>query len=90
MLIRAGYEAEFLFEEPTPLLCLGWIHPSLQGQIRKPEQLLVQPAVPVREYIDIYGNRCSRMVVSAGRVRLTNDAIVQDSGLPDIQVASVR
>ena len=30
------------------------------------------------------------MVVSAGRVRLTNDAIVQDSGLPDIQVASVR
>jgi transglutaminase-like putative cysteine protease len=85
MFIRVGYEVEFLFEKETPLLALGHIHPTVASCIRQPERLVVRPQVPVREYRDMYGNRCSRMEVPAGLVVLRNDAIVEDSGLPEVQ-----
>jgi len=85
MLIRVGYEVEFVFEKVTPVLVLGSIHSSILSKIRKPECLVIEPTVPVKEYLDGYGNRCSRMVVPAGRVILKNDAIVEDSGQTDVQ-----
>jgi transglutaminase-like putative cysteine protease len=42
----------------------------------------------VTEYIDCYGNRCGRILAPAGRLHLRNDAIVDDCGLPDLQVLS--
>lgn len=86
MLIHVGFEVAFQFEKPTPLLALGLIHPSIGSLIRKTEQLVVDPPVPMTEYIDGFGNRCLRMVVPPGRVVLMNDSIVQNSGLPDVQV----
>jgi transglutaminase-like putative cysteine protease len=43
----------------------------------------VDPLVKVSEYTDVFGNRCGRLLVPAGRVRFWNDAIVEDSGQPD-------
>ena len=90
MLIRVGYVVEFQFENPTPLLALGYIHPEVACRVRRAECLLVEPQVPITEYQDGYGNRCSRMVVPAGRVVLRNDATVEDSGLPDVQVPNAH
>jgi len=90
MLIRVGYKVEFEFEKAATVLCLGSIHPSIATRIRKPESLHVAPAVSVTEFVDGYGNRCSRMVVPAGRVALKNDAIVEDSGAPDIQLRTAH
>ena len=90
MLISVGFEVAFLFEKPTPLLALGLIHPDVASRIRKPENLRVEPRVSVTEYRDGYGNRCSRMVVPAGRVVLKSDAIVEDTGLPDVQALNAR
>jgi len=67
MLIRVGYKVEFEFQKAATVLCLGSIHPSIATRIRKPESLHVAPAVSVTEFVDGYGNRCSRMVVPAGR-----------------------
>ena len=88
MLISVGYEVAFSFEKSTPMLALGLIHPDVAARIRQPENLRVEPHVPVTEYRDGYGNRCSRMVVPAGRVVLKNDAIVEDSGMPDVQAVN--
>jgi transglutaminase-like putative cysteine protease len=90
MLIRVGYEVRFLFEKPTSMILLGFIHPTVASAIRKPEVLVVEPPVPIREYWDGYGNRCARLFVPAGTVVLKNDAIVEDSGLPDVQAWNVH
>jgi len=90
MLIRVGFKVGFLFEKPTPLVALGHIHSTLAASIRQPEFLLAEPRVPVAEYRDGYGNRCTRMLVPAGRVVLRNDAIVETSGLPEVQVWNAR
>jgi transglutaminase-like putative cysteine protease len=88
MLIRVGCEIVFNSPEPAAMMLMLCLHPSRAPTIRKAEQLAVQPAVAVAEYIDVYGNRCGRIVAPAGRLQLRNDAIVEDCGLPDLQVSN--
>ena len=83
MLIKVGYDIVFEAPRPVPMMLLLSIHPSRASSIVKPERLRVEPDVPVREFIDDFGNRCSRILAPAGRVRLTNDAVVEDDGKPD-------
>lgn len=90
MLIQVGYEVAFQFEKPTPLLVVGSLHPSVLPRVRRPECLRVEPRVPISEYLDGFGNRCSRLVAPAGRVVLMNNAIVEDDGQTDVQVPSAH
>ncbi len=90
MLIHVGYEVAFLFEKPTPMLALGFIHPCISSGIRNAEHLTVEPPAAISEYIDGYGNRCARMVVPAGNVVIRNDSTFEHSGLPDIQAPGVH
>src|SRR4029079_10921507 len=39
--------------------------------------------LPFREYVDGFGNICSRFTFPAGETTVTADAVVRDSGLPD-------
>lgn len=88
MLIRLGSELVFNYPAPTPVLLMLYIHPSRAASIRKLEHLQIEPDVPVEEYFDSYGNRCCRAVVLAGRVTYRIDSLVEDSGLPDVQVTT--
>jgi transglutaminase-like putative cysteine protease len=85
MLIRVGYD--IIFEHPvaTPIIAMLYLHPSRGPSIRRGEYLLVEPQVQVSNYTDSFGNRCARLLAPAGRVRLWNDAVVEDTGLPDPQ-----
>ena len=86
MLIRVGFEVAFDSPAPTPMLLMLYLHPSRAQTVRKAECLTVEPRVAIPEYIDSFGNRCGRAFVPAGRVVFRNDAIVDDCGLPDLQV----
>jgi transglutaminase-like putative cysteine protease len=83
MLIRIGYDMTVDFLAPTPVIHMLYLHPTRKSSVKKPEQLIVEPEVPVEEFTDCFGNRCGRLIAPAGRLRLRNDAIVEDSGLPD-------
>jgi hypothetical protein len=48
-----------------------------------PDHIVNSPSVPISCYRDGFGNWCSRIVAPAGHVRLSTDAVVTDSGLPD-------
>ena len=83
MLIRLGYELVFNLSEPVPLLLLLYVHPSRAASLRQPDLVRTEPAVPVYEFTDWFGNRCGRVVAPAGRFRLWNQTVVEDSGEPD-------
>ncbi len=83
MRIRLGYDIVFQFPAPTPMLALLFVHPSRAGDLLRPDRLRVEPEVPVQEFRDSFGNCCARLVAPAGRLRLWNDTLVQDSGRPD-------
>lgn len=86
MIIRVGFEAAFDFSEPTAVLLMAYVHPERAATIRRLERLTVTPEVVVSEYNDTYGNLCGRTVVPAGRVTFRTSALVEDDGLPDVQL----
>jgi transglutaminase-like putative cysteine protease len=83
MLIRIGYELVFDIPAPVPMLLMLYVHPEQAGVLQRPERLVVEPAVPVRDYIDPFGNRVARLVAPAGLLRLTYDNLAIDSGEPE-------
>ena len=60
------------------------IHYSRASDLVHPDYLVTSPAVPVTAYRDLFGNWCSRLVAPPGRFVLSTDAVVNDSGLPDV------
>ena len=83
MLIRIGFDIVFDSPAPVPMILMLYTHPSRAGTMKRPDQLRLEPDIPVEEYTDSFGNRCGRIVAPAGQLRLWNDAIAEDSGQPD-------
>jgi transglutaminase-like putative cysteine protease len=83
MLIRIGYDLVFNLPAPTPMLLMLSVHPSRFPTLCGPEQLSVEPFVPMTTYTDGFGNTCGRIMAQAGALRFRNDAVVYDDGQPD-------
>ena len=88
MQIRAGYEIVYDFPQPTPMILTLNIHYSRAGDLVGPDHLITHPVVPMTSYRDGYGNWCTRIVAPAGQLRLTADAIVNDSGQYEANAAN--
>ncbi len=85
MLIKIGFDIEFELRGPTPMVLMLFVHPSRAADLRGPEELRVAPDVPVSFYIDLFGNRCARILAPAGNIRLSLETLIEDSGEPDRQ-----
>jgi transglutaminase-like putative cysteine protease len=85
MYIRFGYDISLRFPAPTEMIMMLHTHPSQTASMRSYEHLVGDPPAALEPFIDLYGNHCTRASCPAGVLRLKNDAIIQDSGLPDIQ-----
>ncbi len=90
MLIRAGYDISFAAETPTPMLALLSLHPSRNRDLKTPHRLTATPDVPTYDYVDAFGNICTRLTVPAGGITLSCDFVVEDSGSPDAQAPGAR
>jgi transglutaminase-like putative cysteine protease len=85
MLIRAGYELDYAFPKPTPLILTLHIHSSRVADFVRPDYLTTVPAVSTSSYHDGFGNCCTRLVAPQGKLRLSTDALLQDAGTADLQ-----
>ncbi len=83
MQLRLGFDLQFELPYPTALVALLHVHPSVQGNLLQPDTLLTEPALAVREYIDSFGNRCSRLYAPAGLLRLHNVFEINTTDEPD-------
>jgi len=70
MLIRLGYDIQFDIPAITPMVALLHVHPSRQPDLREPDVLGIEPSTNATEYIDGFGNRCTRFVAQPGLIRL--------------------
>ncbi|HVT87665.1 MAG TPA: transglutaminase family protein [Tepidisphaeraceae bacterium] len=85
MLIKIGYDLEFELPAPTPMLLLLYVHPQRAHDLNLPNVLLTEPQVSVHDYIDVFGNRCARVVGPAGKFRVYHSNVIRDSGEPEFQ-----
>jgi transglutaminase-like putative cysteine protease len=83
MVLRLGYEIEFEIPAPVAMVALLHVHPSRVADLRAPDELGVEPAVPIDSFLDSFGNRCARFVAQQGVLRLSNSTRLYDEGLLD-------
>ncbi len=83
MKIRVGYEINYDCPQPTPMLLTLNIHYTRASDIITPDYLITHPSIPVTAYRDAFGNWCSRIVAPKGQLRLTSNAVVNDTGRVD-------
>jgi transglutaminase-like putative cysteine protease len=60
------------------------VHSSRIGDLVTPDHLRTDPSVPIETYQDTFGNWCSRIVAPRGRIRIFSDALINDTGKPDV------
>jgi transglutaminase-like putative cysteine protease len=90
MHINVGYELIYDCPQPTPMVVMLSVHPSRARDLIKPDRLSTQPGVDLVSYRDAFDNVCTRFVAPRGKLRLTADAVVRDTGLVDAVVPSAR
>lgn len=83
MLIRTGFDIRFETEVAVPMLALLNVRPERQADLRTPEIVSADPEVAIRQFIDPFGNVCSRLTVPEGGITLKADFVIEDSGRPD-------
>ena len=83
MRIRAGFRISYDCPSPVPMMLTLSVHPSRRDDLETPDWLKTEPFVDVRQYLDGFGNICSRVLAPAGRFEMSADFVVRDSGLVD-------
>jgi len=90
MLIRSGFGIEFDLPHNVAMIGLLRLHPSLDDAVRGSELLKVEHvegeiATPVEfgDYVDSFGNRCTRFLAPQGRLRLSGESLVERDAFKD-------
>ena len=90
MLVKSEYDIQFDLSMPTPMMAMLHLHPSLEPQVKAGNELKVERIdletkadIPVTEYHDVFGNRCTRFMAPAGSIRLSGTNVVEMEGLAD-------
>lgn len=83
MRIHAGYRISYDCPAPVPMLLTLSVHPSRRHDLETPDWVKTSPVVEVRQYLDVFGNICSRVLAPKGRFEISADFIVRDTGLVD-------
>jgi transglutaminase-like putative cysteine protease len=81
--IRIGYELIFQCVQATPMILNLNVHHSRSSDLQQPDLMRTEPTVPIRMYRDGFGNWCTRILAPAGRIRITADAVINDTGVPE-------
>lgn len=87
MLVRVGCSLRYISTWPVHAIVMVAVHADGASRIVE-EDIVVDPAVDLRAYADLYGNRCWRLTLPEGSMRIVYDALVEvsgkeDSALPD-------
>ena len=83
MKIRAGYDIAFQCFQQTPMVLMLSIEPARLGDLLSEHRIRFSPDVASRDYVDMFGNTCTRIVAPPGLLEIRNEFLIADSGLPE-------
>jgi transglutaminase-like putative cysteine protease len=90
MQIRVGFEITYDCPQPTPMILTLNVHFTRVSDLVGRDDLVVDPAVPMTAYRDSFGNWCTRIVAATGLTRVSANALVNDTGSPDVIMAQAQ
>jgi transglutaminase-like putative cysteine protease len=83
MKIRLGYDIAFETPHQVAMVAMLHVHPSRVPDLLEPDVLETNDGVVTDEYVDSFGNRCTRLVAPVGELQLRTSTLIEDRGLPD-------
>lgn len=83
MRLRLGCALGFELPQPTPMIAMLNVHYSQIPFLERPDVLHSEPAVPMSNYRDGFGNWCTRLVAPAGSFHLKTDGVIHVDGEED-------
>jgi transglutaminase-like putative cysteine protease len=83
MSIRGGYNLAFDCLDYTPMVLAIHIRPEEVKKLVEPEVFTLFPETPYDQYLDSFGNRCTRLVAPPGRLSIWNRFTLAHDGLPE-------
>ena len=83
MIIRAGYDIAFHCQQETPMVLMLSVHPSRQADLLSEHIVRLSNEVVSRDYVDSFGNVCTRLVAPPGLLEVRTQFLIRDGGLPD-------
>ena len=83
MRIRAGYWLGFETFGSTPINFLLSVALERQRDLLASEIIRFDPPIPARQELDSFGNVFTRIVAPGGRLDVSSDFLIADTGLPD-------
>ena len=86
MRIHTGFKIAYNCPSAVPMVLTLSVHPSRRDDLETPDWLRTEPPLDVRQYLDGYGNICSRLLAPPGRLTLSADFIIHDSARIDSYV----
>jgi transglutaminase-like putative cysteine protease len=90
MLIRAGFDIGFSTDQRVPLMASLSVHASRNKDLRTAQRIFTQPDVPLYDYIDSFGNICTRLTIPAGGITISCGFVIEDPFEPDPIVPDAR
>jgi transglutaminase-like putative cysteine protease len=81
--IEAGYDIAFNCRKKAPMMLMLIVHPSRHHDLLTAHRIKFSPNVVWRNYLDAFGNVCTRLVAPPGLLKIHNRFIIADSGMPD-------
>jgi transglutaminase-like putative cysteine protease len=88
--IRAGYGIAFQCFQDTPMVLMLSIEPVRLGDLLSEHRIRFSPDVASGDYVDMFGNTCTRIVAPPGLIEIRNEFLIRDSGLPDVVAPDAR
>jgi transglutaminase-like putative cysteine protease len=88
--LKIGYALSYEVLQPTPMILNLNVHHSRAGDLIGGDNMSTDPRVPLATYRDGFGNLCTRLVAPPGRIRISSDALIYDTGLPDPVVRNAQ
>jgi transglutaminase-like putative cysteine protease len=81
--IRAGYNIAFQCFQETPMVLMLSIEPARVRDLLSEHKIRFSPDIPSHDYVDMFGNTCTRIVAPPGVIEIRNEFRIADTGLPD-------
>ncbi|QXQ07625.1 transglutaminase family protein [Sphingosinicellaceae bacterium] len=78
MLIRAGFTIAFSAEQQVPMLANLSVHASRNRDLRTAQRIMTTPDVPLYDYVDRFGNVCTRLTMPAGGIAINCGFVIED------------
>lgn len=84
MRIKAGFELGYECDHPTPMILALNIHPSRRIDLLTEHVLSFSPEVTSWDYVDGFGNVCTRIIAPPGVTTISTEFEIHDAGQPDV------